>query len=67
LLSSEAIHAARHQLHSLYIQAYHLKDALKDESTTTGVGGQKVEDAITNTPELALLADLATHSTSMHD
>ncbi len=30
-VSGEAIHAARHRLHSFYVQAYHIKDALKNE------------------------------------
>jgi len=58
-LSADAIHAARHRLHSFYIQAYHLKDALKEEASTTGVAKQAVEDAISADPSLALLADLA--------
>jgi hypothetical protein len=58
-LSGDAIHAARQQLHSFYIQTYHLKDALKLEGPALGVSPQAVEDAITNDPDLSLLADLA--------
>jgi hypothetical protein len=58
-LSSAAIHAAHAELQAFYTQTYHLKDALKEASGTTGVSGQTIEDAITNDPDLALLADLA--------
>jgi hypothetical protein len=58
-VSAAAIQQARHQLHSFYIQAYHLKDALKEEAATTGVTGQAVEDVVSRDPTLALLADLA--------
>jgi predicted RNA-binding Zn-ribbon protein involved in translation (DUF1610 family) len=57
--SSDAIHAARHRLHSFFIHAYHLKDALREEVASTGVAKAAVERAITNEPALALLADLA--------
>jgi hypothetical protein len=57
--SGDAIHAARHRLHSFYIQAYHLKDALKEEEASTGVPKATVENAITSEPALSLLADLA--------
>ncbi len=39
-----------------YGLAYHLKDLLRTESQ---IPDQRIEDAITNTPELALLCDLA--------
>jgi hypothetical protein len=58
-LSGESIHAAAHRLHSFFIQAYHLKDALKADTPSHGVAGKTIEDAITAEPELALLADLA--------
>ncbi len=58
-MSGDAIHAARHRLHSFYVQAYHIKDALKAEAATTGIPGETVEAAITAEPALALLADLA--------
>jgi DNA-directed RNA polymerase subunit RPC12/RpoP len=58
-LSAETIHAARHRLHSFYVQTYHLKDALIAEAPSTGVLPREVEDAVTNDPNLSLLADLA--------
>jgi hypothetical protein len=58
-VSGDAIHAARHRLHSFYVQAYHVKDALKVEAATTGIPGEMVERTITAEPALALLADLA--------
>jgi hypothetical protein len=57
--SGDAVNAARHSLHSFYVQTYHIKDALKNDAASTGVSGTTVESAITNTPVLALLADLA--------
>jgi hypothetical protein len=36
-LSAESIHRARQRLHAFYIQAYHLKDALKSEASRTRV------------------------------
>jgi hypothetical protein len=57
--SGEAVEEARHRLHSFFVQAYHLKDALKAESSTHGVSGAAVEAAIGGDPYLALLADLA--------
>jgi hypothetical protein len=57
--STQEIHAARHRLHSFYVQAYHLKDALKLEASSTGIPVAAVEAAVTNDPSLALLADLA--------
>jgi hypothetical protein len=50
---------ARHKLHSFYIQAYHLKDALKDDAARLGLNPQDVEDVINASPALALAADLA--------
>jgi hypothetical protein len=58
-VSGEGIHTARHDLHSFYVQTYHLKDALKDEAGATGVPGATIETTVTNEPALALLADLA--------
>ncbi len=58
-LSGDAIQAARHRLHSFYVQTYHLKDALKREAASTGVSGATIETTVTNDPDLALLADLA--------
>ncbi len=58
-MSAEAIHQARHRLHSFFIQAYHLKDALNVEQSNTGIPASTVEAAISAEPALALLADLA--------
>jgi len=57
-MSGPGIQTAQHELRSFFVQAYHLKDALKDEAATTNVSPKKVEDAITKDPHLALLADL---------
>jgi hypothetical protein len=57
--SAETIQAARHDVHSFYVQAYHLKDSLKEESATIGVTKAAIEQAVTDDPALALLADLA--------
>jgi hypothetical protein len=58
-MSADSIHAARHRLHSFYVQTYHLKDALIAEEASTGVSRELIEKAITDDPDLALLADLA--------
>ena len=58
-LSADGVHAAVHQLQSFYIQAYHLKDALKADASSHGISGQAIESAITSDPDLSLLADLA--------
>lgn len=58
-LSSSVIHAAHADLQAFYTQTYHLKDSLKKASSTIGVCGQTIENAVTNDPDLALLADLA--------
>lgn len=57
--SSESIHRAHHELHSFYVQAYHLKDSLILDAPNTGVTGFTIESTITSDPDLALLADLA--------
>jgi hypothetical protein len=63
--SSDAIHAARHQLHSFFVQAYSLKDALKEAALrdayclSLGVKPEDIETAINNDARLTLLADLA--------
>lgn len=51
-MSGVAINAANHRLQSFYIQAYHLKDALKSVAPA-------IESAISVDPALTLLADLA--------
>jgi hypothetical protein len=55
-LSADAVNAARHELHSFFVQTYHLKDALIADAA---MPEQTVEDAVTASPDLALLADLA--------
>ncbi len=57
-LSGDAIHAAREEFHSFFLQTYHLKDALIAEAAVPG-GPDAVETAITASPDLALLADVA--------
>ena len=59
VMSGESIHASLQQLFSFLIHAYHLKDALKDAAPGLGLKPADIEDAITNDPRLALLADLA--------
>lgn len=51
-MSGVAINAANHRLQSFYIQAYHLKDALKSVAPA-------IEEVISATSALSLLADLA--------
>ena len=58
-LSAASIQNANHDLQSFFVQAYHLKDSLKQDAGTTGVPGTTIEDAITADPHLSLLADLA--------
>jgi hypothetical protein len=52
-LSADSIEAAERELLSFYVDAYHLKDLLKFETSVP------VEEAIRKTPELALVGDLA--------
>lgn len=56
-MTTEAIQAERHRLHSFYIQCYHLKDALTAEQPN-GLTRDVVEKAVTNSPDIALVADL---------
>lgn len=58
-LSATSIHAARQELHAFYVQTYHLKDALVHESDTLGLSREVIENAVTASPALALIADLA--------
>lgn len=58
-LSGKSIQTADHDLRSFFVQAYHLKDALIQDSGTTCIPASAVEDAITRDSDLALLADLA--------
>jgi hypothetical protein len=58
-LSAEAIHAAAQQLLAFFVQTYHIKDALKKETSATGVAPGEVENVVKAEPHLALLADLA--------
>ena len=54
-----SIQTANHDLHSFFVQAYHLKDSLIQDSGVTGLTAATIESAITADPHLALLADLA--------
>ncbi len=58
-LSNDNILSAARELLSFYIRAYHLKDALRADSTSHGVTKNQIETAIDNDADLALLADLA--------
>src|SRR2546428_37671 len=58
-MSAASIQNANHDLHSFFVQAYHLKDSLIRDAGTTGVPKTTIENAITADPHLALLADLA--------
>jgi hypothetical protein len=58
-LSGESIQTANHELQSFFVQAYHLKDSLIQDSGTTGIPASTIENAITLDTHLALLADLA--------
>jgi hypothetical protein len=58
-ISGESIQAANHDLQSFFVQAYHLKDSLILDSGVTGISESIVENAITQEPHLAVLADLA--------
>ena len=50
---------AERQLRSFYVLAFHLRDALIEEASTTGIPEGVVKAAVRNDPALALLADLA--------
>jgi hypothetical protein len=56
-INGAAISEARRDLDYLLIDAYHLKDFLKVDTAATGVSRNTVEDQISITPALALLAD----------
>ncbi len=58
-LSGASIQDARGELHSFYVEAYHLKDALKNLLGSVGRDPQQVERVINGDGRLALLADLA--------
>jgi hypothetical protein len=58
-MSADSIHAAGQRLHAFFVQTYHIKDALKNESASTGIQPAAVENAIGEEPALALLADVA--------
>jgi hypothetical protein len=58
-LSGEAIGDAERQLRAFYVLAFHLRDALIEEASTTGIPEGVVKAAVRNDPALALLADLA--------
>ena len=64
-ISKETIQTARHQLQSFYVQAYSLKDALKEAAlkepvfVSLGVKPEDIETIVGKDASLALLADLA--------
>lgn len=58
-MSASAIHAALHELQSFFVQAYHLKDALKHDAVALGITEKQVEDGVSADTYLSLLADLA--------
>jgi hypothetical protein len=58
-LSSDGINQAAHDLQSFFMQAYHLKDALKIDARSFGIDPRDVEAAVDSEPDLTLLADLA--------
>ena len=58
-LSAKSIQNANHDLQSFFVQTYHLKDSLIQDSGTTGISSSTIESAIKGNPHLALLADLA--------
>lgn len=47
------------RLQSFYVRTYHIKDALKNQASTTGIPPEDVEKSVTRDSALALLADLA--------
>jgi hypothetical protein len=57
-LSREAIAGAAWQLKEFFVTCYHLKDDLIHDSPG-GLGRQAIEQAVTNSAALALLADVA--------
>lgn len=58
-LSAGAVQSALQELQSFFIQAYHLKDALKADRSAHGISATAIERTITSDPDLALAADLA--------
>jgi len=58
-MSADAVHSVSHRLQSLFIQTYHLKDALKVATPSHGISPSEIERAISSDGDLALLADLA--------
>lgn len=59
IMSGESIDAWLQRLCSFYIHAFHLKDALKAAAPSLGLEAFAIEEAVSNDPRLALLADLA--------
>lgn len=57
--SGEAIKNARDDLLVFYVQAFHIKDALKVEAESLGLDKRVVEETVKVDPPLALLGDLA--------
>ena len=58
-MTKNAILSWRDRLCGWYVQAYHLKDALKGAASTLEIDPQAIETAINDDLRLALLADLA--------
>jgi hypothetical protein len=56
-VDADAIHRAAMDLRHLYVAIYSFKDALKAEQAVMPI--QRVEDAIDESPDLQLIADLA--------
>ncbi len=59
VMSGKSIHTSLQSLFSFFIHTYHLKDALREAAPELGLEPSDIENAITNDPRLALLADLA--------
>lgn len=59
LRCDNSIKKASSHLHDFFIRAYHLKDLLIQDASTTNVLGTTIEKAINDEPVFSLLADLA--------
>lgn len=57
-IDSAAVEAASQRLHEFFVSAYHLKDVLIQQAPA-GLTKSAVEGAVTASPVLSLLADLA--------
>jgi hypothetical protein len=45
-------------VYSFFLHCYHVKDWLKNDEGFSGCDGRAIEDYVTNTPSLALVADI---------